>query len=65
MSESFADELPSLYSVNAIEVPERPGNPNPYPPGTVYTASVETIDNHRAGPRRRDPRITYQQRSCN
>lgn len=29
---------------------EAPGNPNdPIPPGTVYTASVETIDNDRSG----------------
>jgi hypothetical protein len=48
MSEFFAGALPSLYSVNAVEVPDRPGNPKPYPPGTVYTASIETIDNDRA-----------------
>ncbi|TDO68989.1 hypothetical protein EV651_10123 [Kribbella sp. VKM Ac-2571] len=48
MCEFSADVSPSLYSINAIEVPDPPGNPNPYPPGTMLTASVETVDNDRA-----------------
>lgn len=38
----------SLYRVNAIEVPQDAGPGGPTPPGTVYTASIETIDNDRA-----------------
>lgn len=37
----------SLYTINAISTSE-PGEPDPLPPGTSLTASVETIDNDRA-----------------
>lgn len=45
--------MPDLYDLLATRAPE--GNdpaastPPPSNPGTVYTASVETIDNDRAG----------------
>ncbi|WP_404385794.1 hypothetical protein LL946_06055 [Knoellia locipacati] len=37
----------SLYTLNAISTSEQ-GEPEPLPPGTSLTASVETIDNDRA-----------------
>jgi|JI10StandDraft_1071094.scaffolds.fasta_scaffold84206_4 hypothetical protein len=49
MSQNRADAAPpqSLYAVNAMPVTQ--SNPEPDPqPGTVLTASIETIDNDRA-----------------
>jgi hypothetical protein len=43
-----ATSCPSLYELTAVKIDRDPGNPAP-PPGTVYTASIETIDNDRAG----------------
>jgi hypothetical protein len=37
----------SLYTSSAVEAPTD-SEPNPFPPGTSLTASVETIDNDRA-----------------
>lgn len=38
----------SFYAVNAVAASSG-GEPNPIPPGTVLTHSIETIDNDRAG----------------
>ncbi len=38
----------SLYSLSAVSTSE-PGESDSPPPGTTLTASVETIDNDRAG----------------
>lgn len=43
---SSPDPVASLYAVTAV--PSEPGGPDPIPPGTSLTASVETIDNDRA-----------------
>lgn len=37
----------SLYTLSAVSTSE-PGDPDPLPPGTSLTASIETIDNDRA-----------------
>jgi hypothetical protein len=41
-------ESVSLYALNAMSAvggPGKPGGGNPPPPGTIYTAAVETVDN--------------------
>ena len=49
MPDSTPAPYPSLYDLTAVPVPMDcdPGDPTP-PPGTVYTASIETIDNDQA-----------------
>ncbi|MFE3830095.1 hypothetical protein [Streptomyces sp. NPDC059092] len=42
--------MPDLYDLFGDPVPEvKSSAPEPPKPGTVHTASVETIDNDRAG----------------
>ena len=43
-----ASQTASLYALNAVGAVRQPGKPgggNPPPPGTIYTAAVETVDN--------------------
>jgi hypothetical protein len=37
----------SLYVINAVPPVAIAGGQDPYPPGTIHTASVETVDNDR------------------
>ncbi|MHA6510847.1 hypothetical protein [Tessaracoccus sp. Y1736] len=39
--------MADLYEFLSEDAPRMPHNP--IPPGTIYTASVETIDNDRSG----------------
>ncbi|MCX4878103.1 hypothetical protein [Streptomyces sp. NBC_00847] len=44
--------MPDLYDLFAARKPEVTGSPSSTPPptpGTIHTASIETIDNDRAG----------------
>ena len=45
LTDDASENGPSLYSLSAVRLSE---GPRPYPPGTLLTASHETIDNDMA-----------------
>jgi hypothetical protein len=48
MDEAQVEGPTSLYEVTSVST-ATPGGPGPHPPGTALTASIETVDNDRAG----------------